>query len=298
MSRTGNRAIAYMRRSTDKQETSLLQQFEWAIAEARQRKLSLLTYKEDADRLKAGLNGEVRLGDIYLDDAISGSDRTRPGFNAMLQRLRDDKEIAYLLLWDRSRFGRFERSEVGTGLEKDILESGVSIVLRNEVLAPRRISDGFLPSDFGAMLEHANAGKMRIDLAENVLRGQARTAKSGLWPGGPTPYGFVRVVVNLAAKTCELVPEGTKAGGKDGFGVSMLPGTDAESLRKLRAVRFIAETYHAGKLGLHLIAKELNKQGLPSPYAGRTRTNRDGVEYSVPGAWTINSVRGDRKSVV
>ena len=81
MTRTRNRALVYVRRSTDKQAISLPAQIEWAVAAARQHDVVLDAGAADLQHMQA-----LRLHSykgIRLDDGITGADMTRPGFLAV-----------------------------------------------------------------------------------------------------------------------------------------------------------------------------------------------------------------------
>ncbi len=293
MNRSDNSKVAlvYVRRSTDKQEESLSQQLDWAIRTAKNREISLSVPKDIEHRLKSG--GISQAGDIYCDDAITGADETRPGLLALMRRIKQDKSIAFLFVWDRSRLGRFERNEVGMKLEKDIAESGITIVMQRMDINPKLISDGPQYEDLAANADWIAGARMRVDLAENTLRGLRDTAEEGLWCGGNPPYGFVRAAFNPKSRVVgEVLQSNRGIRGQSGEAVVVMPGIDAENQARLKVVRHIATEYAGGLVGLHAIAKELNQRGIPSPYAGRSRRQQDASVRKVWGKWTVNSVRG------
>src|ERR1043165_550155 len=119
-------AVAYIRRSIDKQDQSLPQQIDFAKRRAESGGYHLEMPEDLNERIKHGSIHQV--GDVYLDDAVSGAVERRPGLMAMLRRIRRDKSVKFLIVWDRTRLGRFERNEVGMALEKDLRESGVTLV--------------------------------------------------------------------------------------------------------------------------------------------------------------------------
>ena len=285
------RAVAYVRRSSEKQDTSLPQQIDWAERTARTRSLTLHLPSEPAGLIDTA--GICFSDDLYWDDAVSGAVESRQGLLALMRRIKEDASIAYLLVWDRSRLGRFERSEVGMALERDILEVGVTIVMQRGDLAPKLISDGPQYEDLASSADWIGCARMRVDLAENTLRGLRRSAEAGFWCGGSPPYGFVRMAFDNKTNTVGDVLQANR-GIRDASGESVvvLPGSDPENKNKLEVVRFITKEYAQGLSGLHAIAKMLNERGVPSPYAGRRRRQRDGTEREVWGKWTVNSVRG------
>ncbi len=290
-SETNNRGVVYVRRSTNKNEQSLPDQLDWAVRTAKGRGIEMSVPADDKESLIKGIVTQSH--DVYCDDAISGAVESRPGLHAMLRRIKQDKTVAFLFVWERSRLGRFEKSQKGMELEQEITELGVTIVFRGGEVLPKRISDGPQYEDIAATAEYITAGRMRVDLAENTLRGLSNSAKAGYWCGGNPPYGFVRAVFYPKSRTIgEVLKNNRSIRGDTGETVVLIPGPDAENQDRLKIVRFIAEEYARGLAGLHAIAKELNQRGLPSPYAGRKRRQQDGSVREVWGMWTVNSIRG------
>lgn len=295
--RTSKIAVCYARQSTAKQEKSVGQQIEWALETAKEMGLTLSVPKDYVDLARPHTGTPNRLGAAYFDSAISGATSVddRPGLKAMLAYAMSNEDVGYILVWDRARLGRWERNEVGVGIEKDLREAGITIVTKSEVLRPRLISDGSQVSDVVAYLEFQQAGSYRVGLAESVLRGQSDVAKDGFWCGGSAPYGFVRMVFDEKTQRVghEIAKNLSMRKGRDkGKAVVVLPGTSEEDLRRHDIVRFIHTEYNLGVRGLSAIARVLNRQGHPSPFAGLTRHYRDGRVQVVPGTWTVNSVRG------
>ena len=120
--RTKNRGLVYLRRSTDRQETSLQAQLEWVIAEASRCQVTLDAAPADLHHMIAHQLSSYK--DIRLDDGITGADLTRPGFVALQQDALRDRGISHVFIYRRDRLARPE-------------EAGVMLVAGLVVLAGR-----------------------------------------------------------------------------------------------------------------------------------------------------------------
>lgn len=158
-------AVAYLRMSSDKQDTSIPAQRD-AIA-------------------RLAKSGRFKLLREYVDAGISGDDTTR---RVEFQRMIADAargEFKAILCWDQDRFGRF-----------DSLEAGFWILpLRNAGVQLVTVAQGIIDwTDFAGRLLFTvqQEGKHQFlrDLARNVVRGKAAAAQQGRWMGGGPPYGY------------------------------------------------------------------------------------------------------------
>ena len=92
MPRPKNRALTYLRRSTDQQEIRLLSQLEWAIATARQYGVRLDACLADLEYMQS--KSMYCYKDIRLDDGIAWSDLTRPGILAVHRDGLGDRTVS------------------------------------------------------------------------------------------------------------------------------------------------------------------------------------------------------------
>ncbi len=278
------RGIVYLRRSSSKQEKSLADQLTWAIEEARTRRIQL---RATADTLaKAENEGLAKIGDLYLDNAITGGDMNRPGFLAFVERAKTDSEITHCFFWARDRFARPEQVEQAVGLEKSILLSGKSTITSGTCFGPRTRFSECQGEDLQMYIEYSSAGRYRANLAKMVLRGMQKNALDGYSCGGRPPYGFVRALVSVnTGEIREILPEGRRV-KEEGFRTVMIPGDDEESRKRLAIVRRIANDYYNDIGGLKAIAHTLNEEGVPSPTAGTMWRGKPAT-----GLWTESSIR-------
>lgn len=278
------RGIVYIRRSRSKQEKSLKQQLAWAIERAHADEVELRV--KHGDETRAIRKGVHVLGDLYLDDAITGADLNRPGFLAFIRRAKEDSVITHVFFWKRDRFARPEEALHAVELEKSIRCAEKTVVTSTGQFPPIADRQNSMGDDIQMLIEYSEAGRFRPDLAQKVLRAAAANAESGYSTGRRAPYGFGRFLVDVETRQVKRRLEDKETTGKEGCKVLILPGDAPEDRRKLRVVRRIALEYHDGLGGLQAIAARLNADGIPSPDAGRKRNGRP-----VSGKWTISSVR-------
>lgn len=281
-------AVAYLRRSTGKQEESLESQLDWAIQKAKE-----LDCDFDADqsllRCMRRDNVAHRRG-LFIDDSVSGSVKKRPGLDALLHTLANQSDASVLLCYAQDRLGRPRRAIDGAVLVDSILGLGVKLVTNTSVMERTTDSQHQMVSQLISWLESHNAGQYSYNLAESVLRGQKYNAERGIWNGGDPPYGFVRVLFNKADNSIDRTLETGEIVKKEGYGTAVLPGQDPDSIEKLDRVRWIHEFY-ACHGGVKAVIRELHRQGVPSPHAGRTRNGKP-----VSGMWSSGSITNILKS--
>lgn len=158
-------AVAYLRRSTKKQEASIGQQRKAIEKYARDKKYKIIAW--------------------YIDDGISG-DNTERRFDFL--RMRDDAaggKFQHILCWDQDRFGRFDSLDAGYWIYP-FRQAGVSLVTTND--GPIDWDD-FSGRTLYALKQEAKHQFLR-DHSRDVVRGQVAAAKSGSWIGG-IPYGYI-----------------------------------------------------------------------------------------------------------
>jgi DNA invertase Pin-like site-specific DNA recombinase len=157
-------AVAYYRRSTDRQEASIDDQ------------------RKAVERYAAEKGYKILRP--YVDDGISGDDTAkRDEFRQMLTDARGG-DFKAILVWDQDRFGRFDSLEAGYWIHP-LRQAGVQLVT---------VNDGPIDwSEFNSRVMYGlkQEGKHQFlqDLSRNVCRGQLEAANSGSWLGGK-PYGY------------------------------------------------------------------------------------------------------------
>lgn len=165
------RAIGYVRRSTDRQEESLDQQRAQLSAFAKSKGWTL----------------DV----IFEDDAISGSELKRPGLDQLL-KAATDPTVDIVLAWDRNRIARPKDALDGLLLERRFHDAGKRVVYA----ATGQEADRSFASGLISYVEHYQNGDYLRKLSRDTMRGTVDRARRGLWAGGPTPFGFDRLILD------------------------------------------------------------------------------------------------------
>jgi hypothetical protein len=281
MMRAKNRGLDYLRRSTDKQEISLTKQLEWAITAARQHGVALDAEVADLVHMQARRLCSFKA--VRLDDGITGSDLTRPGFLALNRDALADPSVSHVFFFKRDRFARPDDAMQAAIIEKNLLLAGITVVHSDGVTLPLRRGEQNILRDMELLLAYYQGGEELRKHAERVLGAQLKLAEGGYRVGGNAPYGFVRVLVDAAGIVLEELPPG-KTVRQQGCHVRIRPKSPEKIAIWLQILQWKALGW-----GSKRIARELNDRGIPSPDAGRTRTDH-GVKHLVPGKWSHSTV--------
>jgi DNA invertase Pin-like site-specific DNA recombinase len=204
--RIPNRGLVYLRRSGKRQETSLDTQLTWAIHEALQ--LGVTTDATPADLQYMRDNSLHSYKSLRIDDGVSGSDATRPGFKALIHDSVSDRSISHIFGFRRDRLFRPEEPIEALQTEKTLSRAGVTIVFSTEIVPPRQRGKRDLAKDIGVLLEYNEAGAFCEQLAERMILTHKSLAAKGFSTGGNPPYGHVRGLFGPAGKLVEILAQG------------------------------------------------------------------------------------------
>jgi DNA invertase Pin-like site-specific DNA recombinase len=280
--RRKGRGAAYLRRSGDKQETSLEKQLTWALGAAKQQGVPFDATLGDLQYMQAGRLHKYK--DIYLDDALSGDNLERPGLKALIEDFHRDKDRSHLFTFKRDRLGRPDSPVDMVVIEDGLRRTGITIVRSDGVSQPSINGEGNLGELVMMLFEYDRAGQFLRDLSEQMIRTQLQLAGKGRWTGGNAPYGFVRALVNEQGEILEELPRGKRV-RQAGCHVLIIPKDE----EKIKTWLYILRLKEDG-WGYKAIVRHLNELGIPSPDAGRIRTDH-GLPHEVSGRWTLGTVR-------
>lgn len=253
-------AVAYLRRSSNKQEQSLGDQ-----------RLEIMRYADGHG---------FRIVHEYMDDAISGTSADeRPGFQQMVADA-EAGQFKAVIVWNSDRFSRGDVTE--TEHYRYLLRrAGVTLVSVTEDYLHRDGIDG----DVLRTVKQFQNRQFSISLSQNTLRGQVSAVQAESDPGRPCPYGYDREIVGPDGTILYRVRfcPGRVREVLDANGVVTATYRRGQSLRKPgkeckgRMVLSTPERVQQVKdifawcldgVGFKGIADRLNAQGVPSPRGG------------------------------
>lgn len=236
------RAAQYVRMSTEQQQYSIENQIA-AISE----------YASSHD---------FQIVRTYSDEARSGIDLAgRPG----LRQLLDDivtcsANFRAVLVYDISRWGRFQDTDESACYEFLCKSSGVSVVYCAEPFA----NDISVAASLLKTLKRTMAGEYLRELSAKVFAGQCRLARKGYKLGGSAGYGLRRLLVDAQGRPKMVLKQGEcKCLATER--VTYVAGPAKE----LRTVRKIYSLFLDSGLSCHAIARWLNERGVPREVEGR-----------------------------
>ena len=281
-SRPKNRGLLYERRSDDGQEASMKQQFDWAKAKSEIIGVPFRGTYADIEEMQR--NKRHNLRDIYIDDAISGGDLTRPGLRKFLDDAIKDKTVSHVYVFKRDRLGRPQNLLEMMHIERELISHGVTLVTHDRIFTPEELKHNEIPYLIGSMIEYQEHGKFSPRLGDRIVFVQLAMAARGLSTGGRAPYGYGRALVGPDDTFVQWLEDGETI-RRAGHHVRFLPRDEF----KLDVWYMILE-WRAGGMSYKKIALRLNDMGIPSPDAGRVRRDH-GSAHRVTGKWHQNTVR-------
>jgi hypothetical protein len=116
---------------------------------------------------------------IRLDDGITGSDLTRPGFLSVNADALEDISISHVLFYKRDRFARPDDAMQAAQIEKTLLLAGITVVHSDGVMLPVRRGDQNILRDVELLLVYYQGGEELRRHAKRVLGAQQMLAQGG-----------------------------------------------------------------------------------------------------------------------
>jgi DNA invertase Pin-like site-specific DNA recombinase len=192
----------------------------------------------------------------YSDQGISGLSLTRrEGLQRLLaDALAGDAPFSVILVYDVSRWGRFQNPDQSAHYEFLCAEAGVRV----EYCAELFDNDGSLSSTLLKSLKRVMAAEYSRDLSTKVTAGRLALSRKGFWLGPGGGYGLRRQMVGPDGCLGPILEPG-QSKALQGWHNILAPGPPEE----VAVVQRIFQLYvHAG-LKRNAIAALLNREGIP-----------------------------------
>ncbi len=232
-------AAVYVRMSTEHQQYSTSNQMDAIRDYAKRRGMQIV--KEYSDEGKSGLS-------------IQGRD----SLSQMIQDVQNEEaRFSAILVYDVSRWGRFQDADESAYYEYICRRAGVSV----HYCAEQFENDGSPVSTIVKGVKRAMAGEYSRELSSKVFQGACRLVQLGYRQGGTAGFGLRRVLLDQSgAKKGELKMGEQKSIQTDR--VVLVPGP-AEEVATVRRIyeAFVSE----GKLESE-IAAALNAKGIKTDF--------------------------------
>lgn len=190
----------------------------------------------------------------YVDPAKSGLDlRGRTGLRALLKDvLSGNVSYKVVLIYDVSRWGRFQDDDEAACYEFLCRNSGVSVIYCAE---PFR-NDGSVASSILKTLSRIDARELSREMSMKAIRSKSIIVQRGFWAGGPAPYGYQRRLISSDSRRNQILMPGQRKSLSIDH-VILTPGSRSE----IELVRRMFALASSGQVGVSQIAQELNRQG-------------------------------------
>ncbi|HTA42454.1 MAG TPA: recombinase family protein [Bryobacteraceae bacterium] len=265
METTQHRAAEYMRMSTEHQQYSIANQSVIIQEYANARSIEIV--RSYVDRGKSGL-------------ALEG----RPGLQSLLQTVTSgNADFTLLLIYDVSRWGRFQDVDESAYYEYTLKKAGVRIIYCAEPFL-----DTGSPTDaLIKTLKRAMAAEYSRELSAKVSQGNQRIAQLGYRLGGLAGLGLRRAAVDPSGSRRIVLQDGERKGVKtDRITLIHGPREEVRTIRKIFKL-FVDDGYAEKTIAAYLNerriltkagnawSRETIRQILTNPkYAGDLAYNR------------------------
>jgi DNA invertase Pin-like site-specific DNA recombinase len=190
----------------------------------------------------------------YADEGKSGL--SLEGRDALKQLLEDIElgrhEFGHVLVYDVSRWGRFQDPDESAGYEIRCRRAGVQI----HYCAEQFENDGSPVSNIIKSIKRMMAGEYSRELSVKVHAGQARLIEHGFRQGGAAGYGLRRLLVDENGTRKQQLEAGERKSIQTDR-VILGPGP----LKEVEIVQRIYERFVRDRLNESEIAVELNTKG-------------------------------------
>lgn len=191
----------------------------------------------------------------YKDEGKSGLDI---GGRDALRRLITDvqagrTEFQAILVYDVSRWGRFQNTDESAHYEYLCTSAGIKVVYCAEPFD----NDGSPLATIYKGIKRSMAGEYSRELSNKVFAGQCRLVEKGFHQGGPAGYGLRRALIDECKEFKGELSRGQQKSIQTDR-VILIPGPQAE----IEVIQRIYQQFIHDGMNEHEIASALNADGL------------------------------------
>jgi len=231
------RAAQYLRMSTERQDTSIETQI-----------LANTAYAASRD---------FQIVQTYTDPALSGvSISKRFGLKSLLTDVMSGAaDYSVVLVYDVSRWGRFQNTDEAAHYEFICSEAGVRVVYCAEDFE----NDGSPTSALLKQMKRTMAAEYSRDLSQKVSRAQKSLTAQGYWMGGAPPFGLRQLIKDEHGNPSPK-PEGNVWKKRQGVHGRLVHG----SAKDVAWVRRVFRMYLKEGATIASVSRELSGEGLVS----------------------------------
>jgi DNA invertase Pin-like site-specific DNA recombinase len=226
----------YLRMSTEHQRYSL--ECQTAIICSYAKAHGFIVVKTYTDAGKSGLVLKHREGLAQLlHDVVAGGQTYRA-----------------ILVYDVSRWGRFQDADEAAHYEYMCKKSGIPVVYCAESFS----SESTMPNAIMKALKRVMAAEYSRELSDKVLFGMSRLVSRGLWPGSVPGFGLRRMLVSSEGQRKQIMTFGEHKNLRSDH-TMLVHGPKDE----VDFVREIFRMYVNERRSTTYIARTLNERGIP-----------------------------------
>jgi DNA invertase Pin-like site-specific DNA recombinase len=198
---------------------------------------------------------EMEIVRTYSDHGKSGLTLTgRAGLQQLLEDVeRGDIDFTAVVVYDVSRWGRFQNPDQGASYEYALTAAGILV----HYCAEQFKNDGSLSSALLKTVKRGMAGEYSRELSVKVWAGQRRLIELGFRQGGSAGYGLRRHLVDQDRKFKQVLQLGDRKSLQTDR-VILVPGPEEE----IQTVRDIYQWFNHDGKNERDIADRLNSQGV------------------------------------
>ncbi|WP_425906778.1 recombinase family protein [Nitrobacter sp. TKz-YC02] len=231
------RAAEYVRMSTDHQKYSTENQSDAIRRYAEARGIEIVRTYADAGKSGLKIEGRDALRQL-IDDVQAGN-----------------TDFKVVLVYDVSRWGRFQDADESAYYEHICRRSGISI----QYCAEQFENDGSPVSTIVKGIKRAMAGEYSRELSTKVFGGQGRLIEKGYRQGGPAGFGLRRTLIDDHGIIKGILERGEhKSIQTDRVILTLGPAEEVNLVREI----YQAFVHHGRSE--NEIAADLNERGIPT----------------------------------